>query len=102
MGVRQPSIERSDQHLRFVRGHVCVAFESGECQGKIHAHHIRSAATAGTGIKPSDFDAVPLCEVHHRSIHDHGSKTFAERYKVDLTAIAEKFAKVSPYRVRAA
>lgn len=102
MGIRESSIERSDAHLRWIRTFVCVAFESGECQGKTHAHHLRSAGTSGTGVKPGDFSAIPCCEFHHKWGHDHGWKTFSAKYNLDLTALSEKFARISPHRVRAA
>jgi hypothetical protein len=97
MGIREPSIERSQGHLKWLRSFACVAFESGECEGRMHSHHIRSAATAGTGIKSSDLDAVPICEKHHQIAHNIGAKSFELKYNLDMIGIARKFASVSPH-----
>lgn len=100
MGIREPSIDRSASHLKWIRSFTCVAFESGRCEGPVHAHHIRSAATAGIGIKPSDFNVVPLCMIHHAEIHYEGCDTFSANHNLDLSALAEKLARISPHRVR--
>lgn len=87
---------RSPGHLKFVRGFVCACMDAG-CSGRIEAHHIRTAATAGVGIKPGDEWAVPLCDLHHREIHSMGQDTFAEKRKVDLPSVAEKLARASAH-----
>jgi hypothetical protein len=93
--------ERSPKHLSWLRrSFVCAAWKSGECEGPNHAHHIRSAATAGTGMKPSDFDAVPLCAAHHDELHRAGQNAFEEKYGVNLLAEARKLAKASPHKPR--
>lgn len=93
---------RSPRHLAWIRRtFVCAAWRSGECEGPNHAHHVRSAATAGTGIKPSDFYAVPLCAAHHEEIHRIGARSFEEKYGVDLLNEAHKLAGASPYRIMA-
>lgn len=89
--------DRCPKHLRFVRSFVCAAWKSGECSGPIVAHHIRSAATAGMGVKPSDRDTVSLCAMHHDLGHLIGWDTFEAKYSVDLMAEAQKLAKASPH-----
>jgi hypothetical protein len=84
------------RHLKFVRGFVCACFKSGACSGRIEAHHVREGASAGTGIKPPDYMAVPLCAVHHAEGHRIGWKTFEAKYAVNLLSEAEKIARVSP------
>ena len=81
-----------------MRGFVCAAWASGECEGRIEAHHLRENGAGGTGIKPPDWMAVPLCAKHHGAGHAMGWKSFEAKYKVDLSAEAEKLAKVSPHR----
>lgn len=56
------------QHRAFVRQQPCL-FECAACAGQMHAHHVRTAANSGTGIKPHDRFCVPLCAYHHDSIH---------------------------------
>ena len=49
-----------------------------------HAHHVRTSATAGTGLLPPDLDAVPLCWQHHAEGHQHGWQTFERVHGIDL------------------
>lgn len=91
---------RSEKHLAFVRKLPCCA-NSLDCVdglfGGIHAHHVRSAAHAGTGFKPSDFRTVPLCSRHHGELHLRGAKTFEAKYRLDLAETARMIAEASPY-----
>jgi hypothetical protein len=54
----------------------------------VQAHHVRTAANAGTGLKPPDTAAVPLCDQHHYEGHQIGWRTFEARYRVDLAGEA--------------
>lgn len=82
------------RHRKFVRSHACCV--TG-CDGSpIEFAHIRSAANAGTGIKPHDAFAVSLCFAHHRESHDTGIETFQRRHGIDLGKLAAEFVKHSP------
>lgn len=48
------------------------------CNGDVTWHHVRTAENSGTGIKPSDFITVPVCDAHHRAAHDHQSRHLNE------------------------
>lgn len=92
---------RSQTHLAYVRDLGC-GIGGCHCQ-PVHAHHHRSAATAGTALTPSDFWCVNLCHVHHREGHDGGWKTFERKYGVDLRQHALWVAAHSPdIRIREA
>lgn len=88
---------RSPAHLALVRGFVCTAYHSDDCEGRIEAHHVRSAATSGVGVKPGDDHAVPLCARHHREVHQLGIESFEAKHGVDLAAWAAKLAKASAH-----
>lgn len=83
------------KHRRFVRSHGCCV--PGCQDGPIEAHHMRSSANAGTGLKPHDRFLVSLCAAHHRELDDvsGGIETFQRRYGIDLWALAEEFARRS-------
>lgn len=85
-----------EPHLKFVRKLPCCV-NVITCDRSIHAHHVRSGAYAGTGRKPSDFRAVPLCRSHHAELHNRGNRTFEAKYALDLTEIARMIAEASPY-----
>jgi len=62
----------------------------------IHAHHHRSAATAGTGVKPSDVWCTNLCWRHHHELHQTGAKSFERKHAVNLREHAIWLALQSP------
>lgn len=82
------------RHRKFVRSHACVV---PGCQATdIQFCHIRSAANAGTGLKPHDAHSFPACFNHHQEQHQVGQGTFEDRHGVDLGAIAAELARRSP------
>lgn len=89
--IRKTVRVRSPRHLARIRTlRCCVPY----CPGQpIEAHHVRIGA--GVGIKPSDDAVTPLCQFHHRQLHDTGRHTFEGRYAVDLSAIARRHAAAS-------
>jgi hypothetical protein len=83
---------RKTGHLAFVRSQGCVVrtkFRT-ECRGPIEAHHVRTAANSGIGMKPPDTAVVGLCTRHHRALHGAGRRTFETTYGVDLTEEARR------------
>jgi hypothetical protein len=82
------------RHRRFVKSHACCV---PGCAGEpIEFAHIRSAANAGTSVRPFDWFGVSLCKRHHREQHDRGVETFMATYLIDLWALAAEFAARSP------
>jgi len=80
----------SARHLAWLRTLPCVV---PDCPNpRIEAHHIRTAANSGIGLKPKDEFAVPCCVEHHREYHNHGKRTFEAKYSLDLLAEAERYA----------
>lgn len=100
LGVRKPPQIRSASHLQWVRScFLCLAAESdGEnCRGKNEAHHVRLGGDGGTGLKPGDERAIPLCGYHHRALHDSGQQTFAVRYGVNFEQAIAHLRRSSPH-----
>lgn len=82
-------------HKEWIMTQTCAAWNMN-CGGTIVSHHVRTAANAGTGMKPGDEWLVPLCDSHHMEGHHKGWKTFERKYGVDLKAIAVSLAANSP------
>lgn len=97
MGIKDPSIIRSQQHLAFTRGFVCsIADKPGHtCSGKTEACHVRTGTDGGTGMKPSDKWVIPICAEGHREQHQIGEAAFEAKYKIDMKAIAQKLWSIS-------
>lgn len=62
----------------------------------IECAHVRTGTDGGTGIKPSDWWAVPLCSIHHLEQHTIGEPAFEQRYVIDMKRIALALARQSP------
>jgi hypothetical protein len=55
------------------------------------AHHIRFAQLRAMGSKPGDQWVVPLCNTHHRALHDSGNeRVWWQNAKIDPLAEAER------------
>lgn len=81
------------RHERWVRSHNCSV---SDClNGPIEFAHIRTAANAGTGLKPASWSGVSLCADHHAESH-RGERTFERKYAINLAEIAAEFARKSP------
>lgn len=98
--VLAPYLRKTDdgdcpEHRAWIRQQPCLINDVA-CGGQKHAHHVRSASTAGVGLKPPDSSCVPFCAFHHDSVHRNGVKTFEAWHEIDLAAEADKLAARSP------
>lgn len=55
------------------------------CGGPIEVHHVTSRARGG-----HDRDTVPLCRDAHREYHQLGRIRFAEKWGLDVVALAKR------------
>ena len=87
---------RSVAHREWVRSHYCVV---PGCQlMPIECMHIRRAANAGMGFKPSDAFTCSGCREHHAECHRIGERTFEQKHGINLMALAREFYERSPHR----
>lgn len=93
-GIARAPRREWPRHRAFVRRHQCCV--PGCEAGPIEFMHVRSAANAGTAVRPFDWFGVSGCTGHHREQHDHGAETFMKKYGIDLWKLAAEFAKASP------
>lgn len=91
-----PDPDRNEPHLAWIRSRGCAISDHG-CSGVMHAHHVRTAATAGTGMKPPDSATVCLCATHHADGHQRGWDTFQAEHGINLAALASRLAAESPF-----
>ena len=85
---------RSRLHLAWIRSQQCCV---PGCKTRPSvAHHVRTGTGGGTGIKPGDEWAVPMCQDHHDAGHTIGWPTFEKRHQIDLVERAEWMALTSP------
>ncbi len=89
-------MRRNARHLAWIRTLPCAVPGCRTVQ-PIHAHHVRSGATAGVALKPNDADVIGLCAAHHVEGHDRGWETFESRYGLDLGGLAKALAALSPW-----
>jgi hypothetical protein len=86
------------QHIAYIHAlPCCIAHRNGHvCHGDVIAAHVRTGTDGGTGIKPSDFWTIPLCDGAHRSQHQMGEPEFERRYHFSMKKFALAFALLSP------
>ena len=85
---------RSEKHLAWIRTQPSAA--TGESMG-IEACHVRIGSDGASGMKPSDFYALPLTAYEHRKQHSIGEHSFWSQYGVfDPIALALTYAMRSP------
>jgi hypothetical protein len=83
----EPRRVRNREHLRLVAALPCLV--CGRTPG--HAHHIRFAQPRALGAKPGDQWVVPLCNTHHRALHDAGDEqAWWQEAKIDPLVEAER------------
>lgn len=93
-GIERAPPREWPRHRKFVRSHCCCV---PGCDGApIEFAHVRSAANAGTGLRPHDAFGIALCFAHHREQHNDGAETFQRRHGLDLWALAAAFVRASP------
>lgn len=97
MGVRTER-RHFPSHESWVRGFQCSIFGKHECEGRIECCHVRIGTEGGTGIKPHSRWTIPLCSRAHRLQHQMGETSFSAKFGIDMKAIAERLARVSPHR----
>lgn len=85
---------RSQAHCSFVRQHECCV--PGCVARPIEVAHVRRGSDGGMGKKPSDWNVLSLCRDHHSEQHRIGEESFEKRYRIDMRALADMFASVSP------
>lgn len=73
------AIGTDDEFLEWVRQQPCAARHLGGCGGDVVAAHVRRISEgAGIGLKPSGFNAIPLCNNHHALQHSQGESALAK------------------------
>ena len=94
LGVRTSVQKVWPRHRRWVRAHGCCV--PGCLARHVDFAHLRSAANAGTGLRPHDIFGVSLCRKHHDEQHRIGADAFGDKHGIDLWAFAAEFGRRSP------
>lgn len=78
---------RSPRYLSTIRELPCIICGTSP----VHAHHIMTAEPSAMGLKTGDNWVVPLCEHHHRQLHERGNEdAFWLEQGVDATTEAAR------------
>ena len=101
LALGAPKRLRDDEHLAFVGNLPCLICG----RAPSHAHHLRFAQLRALGRKVSDEWVVPLCNLHHRALHDEGNEeAWWGRHGIDALTQAERLwrERLSPLGIAAA
>jgi hypothetical protein len=87
LAVAVPRRYRNREHLRYVAQQPCLV-----CGRKpSDPHHLRHVQPRALGRKASDEFAVPLCRIHHRSVHRAGDeRAWWKQASIDPVKVARK------------
>jgi DNA recombination protein Rad52 len=86
--IAAPRRVRDSEHLEYVATLPCLVCGRAPSQ----AHHLRFAQPRALGSKVSDEWVVPLCNLHHRALHDTGNEEiWWKAHNIDAAAEAERF-----------
>lgn len=77
----RPAWKIAGAYLQWLRGRKC-AVANADCGGRIEAAHTPDPNSKGAGTKAADYNAIPLCAVHHHQQHTIGWQSFAKRHRV--------------------
>src|ERR1700746_3426843 len=80
LGKPKPDLRRRTNHLIYVRQLPCTVCGKA---APSEAAHVRSGSDGGTGIKPSDRYALPLCTSCHALQHEFGELRFWATLRID-------------------
>lgn len=83
---------RNPKYLEYIRSLSCVIQMDGEyCNGApVDAHHLTCTSDGVMGDKAGDDKALPLCRLHHNTLHRIGEKTFWERWGIDAVKLTKE------------
>jgi hypothetical protein len=84
----EPKRLRNELHLRFIVTQPCLICG----RQPVHAHHLTFTQPHALGRKVSDEFTVPLCNLHHRELHEHGNeRSWWIEKKVNPLPLAREF-----------
>ena len=87
LAIPAPRRVRDSEHLDYVATLPCLVCGRSPSQ----AHHLRFTQPRALGSKVSDEWVVPLCNLHHRALHDTGNEEmWWKAHNVDATAEAQR------------
>ena len=90
---------RSKKHLEFVRSLSCIINDRGQhCNGvPVVAHHLTHVNDkGGMGLKTGDDYTLPLCWLHHQTLHSIGERKFWKQWGIEAEEEAAKVWKIAP------
>lgn len=92
-GSRRPKRDQHNRHLAMIRKCPCLGCDADPARV---AAHLRTGTRGGTGLKPADRYALPLCHYCHIRQHTEGELTFWFRLHIDPAKIAKDLWTDSP------
>ena len=87
LAIAAPKRIRDGEHLEYVAALPCLVCGRLPSQ----AHHLRFAQPRALGSKVSDEWVLPLCNLHHRALHDCGAEeTWWKAHNIDAISEAKR------------
>jgi hypothetical protein len=61
----RPAWKVAKAYHQWLRGRPCFV-AGGDCWGRMEAAHTPDPKSKGVGTKAADYNAIPLCQLHHQ------------------------------------
>lgn len=78
---------RNAKYLSWIRKQNCLVTDMDFTQTDMVAHHVRTDCRGGMGLKPSDFNTIPLTAFQHFLLHQGVEKEYYSRHHLDVGAV---------------
>lgn len=78
---------RNAKYLAWIRQQNCLVTGMDFTETDMVAHHVRAAGGGGMGLKPSDYQTIPLTALQHSFLHQGIEKRFYERFNIDVDMV---------------
>ena len=62
----RPAWKVAKAYHQWLRGRPCMVAGQGGCWGRLEAAHTPDPHSKGLSTKAADYNAIPLCEGHHK------------------------------------
>ena len=81
---------RNAKYLSWIRQQPCVVTGMDFTQTDMVAHHVRASHGGGMGMKPSDYQTIPLSAFQHAKLHQGIEKEYYKIFELDVDLVMKE------------
>ena len=89
--LQKPKTIKNKKYKEWISGLACCVSGYRHPDEPNDPHHVPAAGHGGMAIKADDTRCIPLRHDLHVEFHQIGSKSFAEKYRIDFEVLIEAY-----------